>query len=142
MAMSPEESLKRFQQRASAASGDYKAGIQRVSENPMEKAASRQDQYLAGIQEAVASGRWAAGLRSTSLEGWKAQASTKGASNFATGVQNLSARKSRNMVNNFRIVNAVAEQVRALPDVSFEDRINRMVAQVRTMRETKGQAKE
>ena len=133
--MSPEEALRKYQQRASAASSDYKEGVQRVSESPMEKAAESADAWIRSLQESIE--RYVQGLRSVSLDEWKRQASTKGASNYATGVQNLGSAKKNRMLDNFRLVESIAEQVRTLPRSTFQDRLNRAIEQMRRMHETK-----
>lgn len=62
-----------------------RAGIQAVTEAPTQKAARRSDAYLAGVQRAVADGRWQAGLNRVTLEQWKDQMLNKGVPRVAAG---------------------------------------------------------
>jgi hypothetical protein len=62
-----------------------KAGINAVTESPMEKAASAVDRQVAGVIAAAQSGKTAARLRSVSMEQWKQAMLTKGVSRVAGG---------------------------------------------------------
>jgi hypothetical protein len=70
-----------------AGAGDaYTKGIQSTTVDPAEAAIAQQPRMLSGIQQAVTSGRWAAGLRRAAAKGtWKTNAITKGAQRLATG---------------------------------------------------------
>lgn len=59
-------------------------GINGVTENPMAKAAARADAMLAGVTEAVSSGRWARKLQSLPISAWSGPAVAK-AQNFVAG---------------------------------------------------------
>ena len=56
---------------------DMRAGIERVTASPTAAAAAKQDKMKAKINAAIDSGKWAAGLRSVSLEEWKDKVTTK-----------------------------------------------------------------
>lgn len=49
---------------------NMKDGAEDVRESPTEAAAKKQDKYLAGVQKAVQSGKWAANLRAVSKQDW------------------------------------------------------------------------
>jgi hypothetical protein len=63
-----------------------KAGVQAVTESPTEAAARAADRYVMGVQNAVSSGAYAAGLRRVSLDDWKTAMLTKGAARISQGV--------------------------------------------------------
>ena len=67
------------------ASTRMKAGVEAVTVSPTEQAAAAQDRYLMGVQRAVASGKWARGLRRVSLQDWKTAMISKGVDRVATG---------------------------------------------------------
>ena len=135
----PQESLQKWERRTTSAAPDFKKGVERVTESPTAKAAQRVDKALAGFQEAVTSGRMAAQLNAVTLGDWKTQTMQKGGANFATGVANVSQRKKNNMVENFQVVEAVATEVRAMPDNTLEERIQRSIAMIRGMHASKRQ---
>lgn len=65
----------------------YVAGINAVTENPMEKAAAAVENgsYMAGVQAAISSGKMVRKLRGASLQNWKANATGPGANNLQSG---------------------------------------------------------
>lgn len=72
MAMvTPQQAAARWKQNFAASGQKLMDGVNAVTINPMEQAANRGDAMLAGIQASVMSGKWAASLRGTSLQGWK-----------------------------------------------------------------------
>lgn len=71
--------------RLTNSTAEIEAGINRVTENPMEKAASNPDKWVAGVQNAKA--RWAANTRAVSLDDWKRAAVQKGVPRIASGIQ-------------------------------------------------------
>lgn len=76
-------------------SQNYVAGINAVTESPMEKAAAAADQYQAGVMQAVASGKFAANLRAVPLSTYKQNAVAVGAPRLATGAQKASPKYER-----------------------------------------------
>lgn len=72
--------------RGMSGSGEkFKAGVQAVTESPMDKAADASDRMVQGIIQAQAEGRIQAGLRRVSLAEWKAAMLDKGAARIASG---------------------------------------------------------
>lgn len=71
---------------------NYTAGVNAVQVNPAQAAMDAQDQYLAGVQQAVNDGRYKAGLQNVTLQGWKAAATGKGAQRLAQGAQAASGK--------------------------------------------------
>src|SRR5262245_33524773 len=78
--------VARWKRNTAAAGQSYKEGVNKVRIAPGELAAAQQDRMLRGVTEAVTSGRWANRVRSVSLPAWQQVTSTKGATNYATGV--------------------------------------------------------
>lgn len=60
-------------------------GVQAVTQNPAEKAAQRVEAYLAGVQRAVADGKYARGLRRVTLQMWQEAMLNKGIGRVASG---------------------------------------------------------
>ena len=61
------EFQEKHARRLKAAVEDVRRGIDRVTENPCEKAAAKQDKMLTNLTAAVSSGKWAGGLKRVSL---------------------------------------------------------------------------
>lgn len=108
-------------------------GVNRVSESPMEKAAAAQDKYAAGVQAAVQSGRFAAGLRQVSLSDWKSLTAKKVAERLSSGVEGATAKYNKFGQYLVSTINAGLPQINAMPKLTIEDSIQKMVAWTRFM---------
>lgn len=101
----------------------YKNGISAVTENPMAKAAAKADKYLAGIQEAVQSGKYRESLLAVPEAVWKQNAIDVGASRIASGVKKGASKMESHLTNFLPFLANVQQAVNAMPDTSLEDRI-------------------
>ena len=133
----PQDFVKKWSQRTGSATDAYVKGIQQTTESPMEKAASRADKYAAGVQEAVASGRFQDGLRSVSISEWKDKATKLGAGRLASGVKEAESRMLAFAQQFLPFQEQVTSMVRQMDDSSLESRLQRMIAQVRGTAEFK-----
>jgi hypothetical protein len=82
---SPADIARKWQRNLSGSVESIRSGVAAVDQSPTEKAAARSDQYLIGVQNAVDSGKYQAGLRSVSLEQWKQAMLDKGVPRIASG---------------------------------------------------------
>src|SRR5262249_4507157 len=87
MPMTPQEHAALWVQRFGGSADKYKAGVNRVQENPAQKAIAAQDRLLANFTTAVTSGKWAAKLGQTTLAQWKQAATEKGANSLAAAAR-------------------------------------------------------
>lgn len=79
---------------AGRASADWQAGIQSYSGDWAGATTRQQAVMLQNVNEAVTSGRWAAGVNAIGTAGWKSATERK-ASNYATGFQAGAARQAQ-----------------------------------------------
>jgi len=77
---------KKFVQRASAAGGDYKSGVEASGSDWQGNTAAAADNYAAGVQQAIGDGRFAAGVAKAGSAKFVQRASTLGAQRYPTGV--------------------------------------------------------
>ena len=130
---SAQEIVDKWVRRASQATSDYKTGIARVTTAPGELAAAKVDKYIAGIQESV--DKWARRVAGVSLAEWKRLATDKGGERYAGGV-NAAKAKALGFWNEFRpVLEAVQSEANAMPDLSFEDRLNKAMFVMRKLHE-------
>ena len=80
------ESAKKFVERAGAASQDYKEGAMNTSKDQAQAAIAGKVNWQAGIQAAIAGGRYEKGLSASGKSGWLKGVTEKGANRFAEGV--------------------------------------------------------
>ena len=125
--VTPEQMAEKWARRTSAASQDYVAGINRVTEAPGVAAAAKQDKYVAGVQEAAASGKWANRVASVSLADWKRLAADKGAGRIAAGVQGAQTKYQRFAREFLPFLDGIVAEVNAMDDTTLEARIQRSV---------------
>jgi hypothetical protein len=131
--MTPEEYAEKLSRRLKGSIEDIRAGISRVSESPTAKAASKQDKMLAGIQQAVSSGKWSARLKAVTLEQWKEKAINKGLGRIASGIDGAHDKIVDFAAQLLPYEAKLRDEVNKLPDLTLEDSVNRMTAWVRGM---------
>jgi len=130
---SAPEIVEKWVRRAGQATGDYKAGIARVTTAPGELAAAKADKYIAGIQASLE--KWARRVAGVSLAEWKRLATDKGGERYAGGV-NAAKAKTLTFWNEFRpVLESVQAEANAMPDLSFEDRLNKAMFVMRKLHE-------
>lgn len=119
--------------RLKAAVEDVRAGIDRVTENPCDKAAAKQDKMLSNLTAAVQGGKWAAGLKRVSLEDWKRKARDIGVNRISAGIDGASAKVVAFAEQLLPHVDRGVEKIKTMPDVTLDDNINRMTTFIRHM---------
>jgi hypothetical protein len=134
-AKTPQEIADKQIRRATAALGDYKAGVQAVEVSPTEEAAKKVEEYKAGVMRAAEDGSYVDGLRSVSRQEWIDRTVKKGGDNYANGVA-----QSREKIVDFQTQftphrTTVKDQVRAMPNSTFEERMARMDQNARGLHE-------
>jgi len=131
------EFQEKHARRLKASVEDMRRGIDRVTENPCEKAAAKQDKMLMNLTASVNSGKWANGLKRVGLEDWKKKARDIGVNRVAAGIDG-----AKDKVVSFaevllpHIDRGIAK-IKAMPDITLDDNINRMTSFVRHMSELK-----
>jgi hypothetical protein len=80
-----------------AATQTMTQGVQAVQTSPTAMAAQNESGYLAGVQKAVSSGKWARNLQSVSLQQWQQAMTSKGIPRVAGG-----ANDAKGKVQNFQ----------------------------------------
>ena len=131
--VTPEEFAEKQARNLKNAIPDMQRGIENVTESSTKKAAQKADKYLNGIQKAVQSGKWQAGLNRVSTEEWKSKMINKGLNRVGPGID-----AARDKVIGFAsellpYIDKVKKEVDAMPDATLEDSIARMTHQVRQM---------
>lgn len=127
------EFQEKHARRLKGATEDVRKGIDRVTENPCEKAAAKQEKMIANLTEAVREGKWAAGLKRVSLDAWKRAARDVGVGRIAAGID---AAKDKVIAFADELLPHIDRQkakIAGMADVTLEDNINRMVTFIRGM---------
>jgi hypothetical protein len=129
-----QQVAEKWAQRTSAAAQDYAHGVANTDKDPTALAIAAGPRYLQNVQAAFNSGKWANGLRRVGKQGWQAAVAAKGATNFSTGVQAAQAKVTDAFGQLLAFEQNLLNQVSAMPNVTDNDREQRMLAWVRGMR--------
>lgn len=121
-----------------AAGQDIAAGVDAVTQNPAQAAIAALDKLYARWMEAFQSGKIEAGLARVTLDQWKTAMKTVGVQRIAAGVDAKgNAKMGKFMTEFLPFLEQVAGQLDSMPDTTFEDSVNRMIAQIRAVHEFK-----
>jgi len=131
--ITPEEYAAKHARRLTAAIEDIRTGLTRVTESPTAQAAAKSEKMLAELTRAVQSGKWAARLRSVSLEQWRTAAIEKGLPRIAAGVAGAREKMVDFGTQLFAFENTLLTRIYAMPDLTVEDAINRCSTWIREM---------
>ena len=135
--LSATEFQEKHARRLKASTEDVRKGIDRVVENPCEKAAAKQDKMLTNLTTSVQNGKWAAGLKRVSLEDWKKKARDIGVNRIAAGIDGAKEKVIAFAEKLLPHIDRQKEKIKAMPDVTLDDNINRMTTFIRGMAEFK-----
>jgi len=135
--LTPAEFQEKHARRLSAAVEDVRKGIDRVTVNPCELAAAKQEKMLANLTAAVNDGRWANGLKRVSLADWKDKAKNVGAGRIASGINAAKAKVIAFAEELLPHIDAGQSKLKTMPDITLEDNIARMTSFIRHMAEFK-----
>jgi hypothetical protein len=127
------EFQEKHARRLKAATEDMRKGIDKVTDNPCEKAAAKQDKMLTNLTAAVSAGKWAKGLLRVSLDDWKKKARDVGVNRVAAGID---AAKDKVLAFADELLPYIDRQKSAIanmPDITLDDNINRMTTFIRGM---------
>lgn len=131
----PAAAAAKWARNASAASADFVEGAQRTDKDPTALAIQNKSRALAGYQDAINSGRWEQALRSAGKSGWLEGIVTKGATNYANGVQQSEAKVAAAFGPLFSHISNVQRTVQAMPSNTDAERELRMLTFIRGMRQ-------
>jgi hypothetical protein len=131
--ITPQEFADKHARRLKASVQDIQTGIERVTDSPTAKAADKQAKMLQNVTAAIQSGKWAARLKSVSLEDWKAAAINKGLGRIASGIDGANAKMVAFGTQLLSFEATVKTKLDKMPDLTLEDSINRASTWMREM---------
>lgn len=131
--LTAQEFQEKHARRLKASVEDVRKGIDRVTENPCDKAAAKADKMLANLTASVTGGKWAAGLKRVTLEEWKRKARDIGVNRIAAGIDGASDKVVAFAEQLLPHIDREQAKIKAMPDVTLDDNINRMTSFIRGM---------
>ena len=131
--LTPQQYQEKHARRLTAAGQDMRDGIDRVTVNPCEQAAAKQDKMLANLTASVQNGKWAAGLKRVSLEQWKDRAKNVGVGRVASGIAAAKDKVVAFAEQLLPHIDSGQTKIKTMPDITLEDNIARMDSFIRHM---------
>lgn len=125
--LSPDQIADKWANNLTNAQATITAGVNAVTVSPTQKAAAAKDKYLAGVQAAVASGKYVRSLQRVDLATWQQAVLNKGLSRLAAGATAAKGKMSGFMSQWLPALAANVAKVKSMPSTTLQDRINRMV---------------
>ena len=135
MATTPASAAAKWSSRLQGSTSEIRAGVEAVTESPMDKAADAVDKYAEGVRRAVEIGKFVNRLRATPLSVWKSNTLEKGINRIAAGAQAAEGKMESFFTQLLPFQEGLSRTVDAMPDVTLEDSIQRMTAWTRGMSE-------
>lgn len=131
--MTPREWREKHARNTKAARDDMIKGIGKVTEAPGVAAAAKSDKMLAGITEAVSSGKWADRVSAVPLAEWKRLMTEKGVARVSAGIDAAAGdiEAFAQQLGDFQ--DTYLPQIQSMPDLTIDDSEARMVANMRNM---------
>ena len=133
MTMTPEQFADKQARRLKGAIEDMRSGIEGVTEAPSKLAVAKENKFKARLNEAIAQGKWKAGLEKVSLEEWKAKMIDKGLGRVSSGIDSAKDKVVDFASQLLPAVKTATDKIKGMPDVTLEDSIARMTAFTREM---------
>ncbi|MBU2685575.1 MAG: hypothetical protein KKF27_20230 [Gammaproteobacteria bacterium] len=137
--VTPEQGADKLISRAKAATSTLADQIRKVTVSPTQTAADNIDKMRANFNAAIDSGKVERGLRRVSLQDWQKAMIERGIPRIASGLD-----ASRGKIVEFNrqfypFLERVQAEVAAMPNLTLDDNINRMVHNVREIAKFKRQ---
>jgi len=125
--MSPSQIAEKWSRNLGASTASIQAGVDAVTVSPTEKAARAVDNYVSGVQRAVADGKYVAGLRRVSLSDWQQAMKGKGIARIASGAAAARPKMEAFLVEFLPHVEAGQRALESMPRGDLQTNIARAV---------------
>lgn len=136
--LTAQQGANKFKQGVQGGSTAYTQGVQAVTENPAQKAIAQKQKMIDRWLASVNGGKWEQRLGDVTLAEWKAASATKGASNYAASADKAYTNYMEWAQTAYPVISQISQEIQNMPSATFQDNINRMLANVNAMRERLG----
>lgn len=131
--LTPQQATEKWLRNARNAGESYRTGVNAVTEAPGAKAAAKADKWMQNLQ--ASRDKWAQRVGDVSLSEWKTATINKGQQRYLTGVEEGAPKMAEFMQEFLPFAQQVSAEVQAMPDLTLEQNIQRMVTAVRRISE-------
>src|SRR5512143_2754835 len=131
--VTPEQATAKWVNRLSSATNEIQQGVARVQVAPGQAAAAKFQKWLQSVNDSA--NKWRRNVANVSLSDWQASMTNIGIPRIAQGAQQKQGKFERFAAEFFPHLERGISTVKAMPDTTFEDRIQRSVAMMRHNRD-------
>jgi len=131
--LTAEQFREKHARRLKQSVDDIRTGIERVTESPTAKAATKVDKMRTNLLAAIDSGKWANRLKAVSLEEWKRKTVDVGINRIAAGIDGAAGKVENFAGQLLPFQDKLKKDLERMPDVTLEDNISRMTTFIRGM---------
>jgi hypothetical protein len=133
--LDPQAIADKWAARAGMAGADYERGVLQTDKDPTALAAAAGARYIAAVQAAYNSGKWARRLQAVGKTGWQQAVQAKGVANYTNGVAQSRDKYAIAIAPVLTAVAAGQRIVAGMPNVTDAQRDQRMLAFINHMRQ-------
>lgn len=130
---SPSVAAKNWQQNLTNATTKITQGVQAVQVAPTALAAQAADKYAAGVQQAVATGKYQNGLMGVSLQSWQQSMINKGVPRIASGASAALDKTTKAFTSLYAHIQSGLAQLESMPRGGLDNNLARGNAFARYM---------
>lgn len=127
--VSPQDATTKWVNNLSGATAAISAGIDRVTEAPGAKAAAKQQKWIQAVQ--ASQDKWKRNVAAVSLQQWQQLFKSVGVQRIAQGAQAKQSKYTNFAQQFFPYLEQGVQKVAAMPDTTFEERVQKSVAMMR-----------
>ena len=131
--LTPQEAQQKHATRLKASISDIRAGIDRVTTAPGQKAAAKRDKWVAKITDPETQAKWARNVAAVPLEKWKTKARDIGAGRIPAGIDAAADEMTKFYSQLFPFQESLQSRVKSMPDVTLSDSVARAIAWIEGM---------
>jgi len=114
---------------------DVVAAVDRVTENPAEKALAKKEKMVQNFNTAMSNGKYDSSMSKVTLTDWKTKTKEKVAARLASGVQAALPKRRAFDQHNVQVLNAILPEIAAMPDMTLQDQANKCMRLWQHMRD-------
>lgn len=133
----PVRALAKWQTNFGNATDNYRAGIQAVTESPMQKAVANQDALKQRFNQAIDNGSWAAATGAVQTQDWK-NAALAGAGRLPDGAKKGLPKMQRYLQKAAPVIAQIQQEIHSMPNATDAQRKARMDRNYELMKQLKG----
>ncbi|MGH7743508.1 MAG: hypothetical protein ACREQ5_01620 [Candidatus Dormibacteria bacterium] len=127
--VTPQSGSDKWKNRLSGATQEITDGVNRVTEAPGAKAASKKAKWYAAITQAQ--DKWARNVAAVSLDQWKKAFLSIGVQRIAQGAQAKQDKYTRFAQEFYPFLDQNIQKVNAMPDTTIEERFQKALMMMR-----------